>query len=189
MRVAQQLSRLVGAKETKDPPKPDLKPTVSVEIVIGTHALLAAIRSKFAETSACSLSTRNSVSASNKRKNLKELRGDNVHVLTLTATPIPRTLQMALTGVKRNEPHHHAAGRSPGRAHVRDAVRPRRMVIREATAARTLSVAARASMSARVFRRHRKTVSRACFRKLVPEVKSRHRARPDVAQRRSRRSQ
>jgi transcription-repair coupling factor (superfamily II helicase) len=33
------------------------------------------------------------------KERLKELKS-NVHVLTLTATPIPRTLQMALTGVK-----------------------------------------------------------------------------------------
>src|SRR5699024_5556497 len=33
------------------------------------------------------------------KERLKELRSD-VHVLTLTATPIPRTLQMALSGVR-----------------------------------------------------------------------------------------
>ena len=33
------------------------------------------------------------------KERLKELRSD-VHVLTLTATPIPRTLQMAMSGVK-----------------------------------------------------------------------------------------
>jgi len=33
------------------------------------------------------------------KERLKELKSD-VHVLTLTATPIPRTLQMSLTGVK-----------------------------------------------------------------------------------------
>ena len=30
---------------------------------------------------------------------MKELRGD-IHVLTLSATPIPRTLQLALSGVR-----------------------------------------------------------------------------------------
>jgi hypothetical protein len=33
------------------------------------------------------------------KERLKELRGD-IHVLTLSATPIPRTLQMALSGVR-----------------------------------------------------------------------------------------
>src|SRR5690606_35964326 len=33
------------------------------------------------------------------KERLKELRSD-VHVLTLTATPIPRTLQLSLTGVR-----------------------------------------------------------------------------------------
>ena len=33
------------------------------------------------------------------KERLKELRAD-VHVLTLSATPIPRTLQLALTGVR-----------------------------------------------------------------------------------------
>jgi Transcription-repair coupling factor (superfamily II helicase) len=46
-------------------------------------------------------------------------------VLTLTATPIPRTLQLASDRRARYEPDRHAAGRSPGRAHLRDAVRRR----------------------------------------------------------------
>ena len=33
------------------------------------------------------------------KERLKQLKAD-VHVLTLTATPIPRTLQLALTGVR-----------------------------------------------------------------------------------------
>ena len=42
---------------------------------------------------------RSSISASCHKEKLKALRAD-VHVLTLTATPIPRTLQLALTGVR-----------------------------------------------------------------------------------------
>ena len=42
---------------------------------------------------------RNSASGSITRRRLKQLRAD-VHVLTLTATPIPRTLQMAMSGLR-----------------------------------------------------------------------------------------
>ena len=42
---------------------------------------------------------RSSISACRTRRRLKALKAD-VHVLTLTATPIPRTLQLALTGVR-----------------------------------------------------------------------------------------
>ena len=45
------------------------------------------------------MSTRSSISASSHKEKLKTLRSE-VHVLTLTATPIPRTLQLALTGVR-----------------------------------------------------------------------------------------
>ncbi len=49
--------------------------------------------------SASSSSTRSSISASSQKERLKQLKAD-VHVLTLTATPIPRTLQLALSGVR-----------------------------------------------------------------------------------------
>ena len=63
------------------------------------------------------------------KERLKELRAD-VHVLTLTATPIPRTLQMAMSGLRETVDHPDPAGRSPGGAHLRDAMG--RMVMREA---------------------------------------------------------
>ena len=56
------------------------------------------------------------------KEKLKQLKAD-VHVLTLTATPIPRTLQLALSGRARDEHHRDAAGRPAGGAHLRHAVR------------------------------------------------------------------
>ena len=56
------------------------------------------------------------------KERLKQLKAD-VHVLTLTATPIPRTLQLALTGVREMSLICDAAGRSAGGAHLHHAVR------------------------------------------------------------------
>ena len=50
-------------------------------------------------TSACSSSTRNSASASAHKEKIKQLR-KRVDVLTMTATPIPRTLNMSLAGIR-----------------------------------------------------------------------------------------
>ena len=50
-------------------------------------------------TSACSWSTRSSASASATRRQIKQLK-TGVDVLTLSATPIPRTLEMSLTGIR-----------------------------------------------------------------------------------------
>ncbi len=52
------------------------------------------------------------------KEKLKSLRAD-VHVLTLTATPIPRTLQMALSGIREMSIIATPAGRPPGGAHLR----------------------------------------------------------------------
>ncbi len=49
--------------------------------------------------SACSLSTKSSTFGVTHKERLKQMRAE-IHVLTLTATPIPRTLQLALTGVR-----------------------------------------------------------------------------------------
>ena len=56
-------------------------------------------RASVSRISASSSSTRSSISASATRSGSKELRAE-VHVLTLSATPIPRTLQLAMTGVR-----------------------------------------------------------------------------------------
>jgi transcription-repair coupling factor (superfamily II helicase) len=69
----------------------------SVDIVIGTHALLG--RSiKFKDLGLLVVDEEQHFGVAHKEK-LKALRSE-VHVLTLTATPIPRTLQLALTGVR-----------------------------------------------------------------------------------------
>lgn len=91
----EQLSRLVAAKDAGKI-KEDLK-AGQVNIVIGTHALLAE-SIKFAKLGLVVVDEEQRFGVKQKER-LKALKND-VHVLTLTATPIPRTLQMSLTGVK-----------------------------------------------------------------------------------------
>src|SRR5918993_526542 len=90
-----QASRFVPAAEMKK--IKDGLADGSVDIVIGTHALLGkAIR--FKDLGLIIVDEEQHFGVSHKER-LKELRAE-VHVLTLTATPIPRTLQLALTGVR-----------------------------------------------------------------------------------------
>src|SRR5262245_47641904 len=89
------LSRLVGAKEAKTTKQAAKEGTV--DIVIGTHALLAK-SVEFGDLGLLVVDEEQHFGVAHKER-LKELRAD-VHVLTLTATPIPRTLQLALTGVR-----------------------------------------------------------------------------------------
>ncbi len=90
-----QLSRFVDAKEAKET-KAALA-TGDVNIVIGTHALLAQ-SIQFANLGLVIVDEEQHFGVSHKER-LKALKAD-VHVLTLTATPIPRTLQLALSGVR-----------------------------------------------------------------------------------------
>jgi transcription-repair coupling factor (superfamily II helicase) len=69
----------------------------SIDIVIGTHALLGK-GVGFKDLALLVVDEEQHFGVSHKEK-LKQLRAE-VHVLTLTATPIPRTLQLALTGVR-----------------------------------------------------------------------------------------
>ncbi|MEX2648812.1 MAG: transcription-repair coupling factor [Alphaproteobacteria bacterium] len=94
MRV-EQLSRFVTARESKAT-KQGMKDG-AVDIVIGTHALLAA-DVEFRNLGLLVIDEEQHFGVKHKEA-LKRLKAD-VHVLTLTATPIPRTLQMALTGVR-----------------------------------------------------------------------------------------
>lgn len=90
------LSRLSTAKEIKET-KQGLAEG-SVEIVIGTHALLAK-DVRFCNLGLLIVDEEQHFGVAHKEK-IKALKSD-VHVLTLSATPIPRTLQLSLTGVKQ----------------------------------------------------------------------------------------
>ena len=94
IRIAQ-LSRLVPAKVAREVKK-ELADG-RVDIVIGTHALLAK-DVRFSHLGMLIIDEEQHFGVSQKEK-LKQLKAD-VHVLTLTATPIPRTLQLALSGVR-----------------------------------------------------------------------------------------
>jgi len=90
-----QASRLVGAKELAETKKGLEEGTV--DIVVGTHALLGSSM-KFRNLGLLIVDEEQHFGVKHKER-LKELKSD-VHVLTLSATPIPRTLQLALTGVR-----------------------------------------------------------------------------------------
>ncbi len=91
----EQLSRMVNAKDAVGVRKGLADGTVT--IVVGTHALLAK-GVEFADLGLLIVDEEQHFGVAHKEK-LKALRED-VHVLTLSATPIPRTLQLALTGVR-----------------------------------------------------------------------------------------
>nr|WP_321307572.1 helicase-related protein [uncultured Sphaerochaeta sp.] len=69
----------------------------TVDIIVGTHALLGK-SIKFRDLGLLIVDEEQHFGVAHKER-LKELKA-NVHVLTLTATPIPRTLQLALAGVR-----------------------------------------------------------------------------------------
>lgn len=88
------LSRLVSANDAKRV-KAGLKDG-TISIVVGTHALLGAI--EFSNLGLVIIDEEQRFGVAHKEK-LKQLRAA-CDILTLTATPIPRTLQMAVGGVK-----------------------------------------------------------------------------------------
>ena len=90
-----QLSRMVTAKEAIEVRKGIA--TGDIGIVVGTHALLAK-SIEFSDLGLLIVDEEQHFGVSHKER-LKAMKAD-VHVLTLTATPIPRTLQLALTGVR-----------------------------------------------------------------------------------------
>ena len=89
------LSRFVSASEAAKTRDGITKGTV--DIAVGTHALLAkGIR--FQNLGLLIIDEEQHFGVNHKER-LKQLRSD-IHVLTLTATPIPRTLQLSLSGVR-----------------------------------------------------------------------------------------
>jgi transcription-repair coupling factor (superfamily II helicase) len=89
------LSRLVPEKEAKATREGLTNGTM--DIVIGTHAILSKTV-QFKQLGLVVVDEEQRFGVTHKEK-LKQLRTD-VHVLTLTATPIPRTLQMAMSGLR-----------------------------------------------------------------------------------------
>ncbi|ABD55239.1 transcription-repair coupling factor [Jannaschia sp. CCS1] len=93
--TVRQLSRFVGTKEAEQTRKG--LSDGSVDIVIGTHAILA--KSVRIQNLGLMIIDEEQRFGVTHKERLKEMRSD-VHVLTLSATPIPRTLQMSLSGVR-----------------------------------------------------------------------------------------
>ncbi|WP_374466067.1 transcription-repair coupling factor [Ferrovibrio sp.] len=91
----EQLSRMVSTK-TANEAKKGLKDG-TVDIVIGTHAVLSK-SIEFKRLGLLIIDEEQHFGVKHKER-LKQLRAE-VHVLTMSATPIPRTLQLALSGVR-----------------------------------------------------------------------------------------
>jgi len=89
------LSRMVGTAETRETKKGLGEGTV--DIICGTHAILGKGVS-FKDLGLVIIDEEQHFGVGHKER-LKEMRAE-VHVLTLSATPIPRTLQLAMTGVR-----------------------------------------------------------------------------------------
>jgi len=89
------LSRMVGAAETRESKKALAEG--ALDIIVGTHAVLGKSVS-FKDLGLVVIDEEQHFGVGHKER-LKELRAE-VHVLTLSATPIPRTLQLAMTGVR-----------------------------------------------------------------------------------------
>lgn len=89
------LSRLVTAAESKK--VKEGAASGDLDIVVGTHALLAK-NVEFKRLGLVVVDEEQRFGVTHKER-LKALKAD-VHMLTLTATPIPRTLQMAMSGLR-----------------------------------------------------------------------------------------
>jgi transcription-repair coupling factor (superfamily II helicase) len=94
VRIAQ-MSRLIAPRQLTETRK--ALAAGDIDIVVGTHAVLAK-STVFKRLGLMVVDEEQHFGVAQKER-LKEFQA-NVHVLTLTATPIPRTLQMALSGVR-----------------------------------------------------------------------------------------
>jgi transcription-repair coupling factor (superfamily II helicase) len=90
-----QLSRMVTAKEAAETKQ--MLTDGSCDIVVGTHALLGK-GVELKDLGLLIIDEEQHFGVKHKER-LKELKAD-VHVLTLSATPIPRTLQLSLSGIR-----------------------------------------------------------------------------------------
>ncbi len=90
-----ELSRMVTATESEKVRRGLAQGTI--QILIATHALFSS-KTKFQNLGLVVIDEEQHFGVEQKEylKSLKE----NVHILTLTATPIPRTLQMAISGIR-----------------------------------------------------------------------------------------
>ena len=92
----------------------------SVDVVIGTHRLFSS-ETKFKDLGLVIVDEEQRFGVEHKEQ-LKKLRA-NVDVLTMSATPIPRTLEMAVTGIREMSTITTPARGAPPGAHLRRAVR------------------------------------------------------------------
>jgi transcription-repair coupling factor (superfamily II helicase) len=93
--VIKQLSRMVTTTEIRK--NKEAAKNGEVDIIIGTHSLLSN-NLEFKNLSLLIIDEEQRFGVAQKEK-LKKLRSET-HVLTLTATPIPRTLQLSLSGIR-----------------------------------------------------------------------------------------
>ncbi|MGF1445638.1 MAG: transcription-repair coupling factor [Pikeienuella sp.] len=90
-----QLSRFVSTKEAAETRRGLAEGEIAV--VVGTHALLAK-QVKFCNLGLMIIDEEQHFGVAHKER-LKQMRAE-IHCLTMTATPIPRTLQLAMSGVR-----------------------------------------------------------------------------------------
>ena len=117
-------------------------PTARIDVVIGTHRLLSS-EVRFKDLGLVVVDEEQRFGVEHK-EHLKQLR-TNVDVLTMSATPIPRTLEMAVTGIREMSTILDAAGGAAPGAHLRR--RLRREADRRRASAASCCARARSSTS------------------------------------------